>query len=472
MLASFLVFLDVTIVNVAFPSISESFPEATLPLLSWVLNGYNVVFAALLVPAGRLADRLGRERMFMAGVALFTVASALCAAAPSPGALIAARALQAVGAAIVVPTAAALLLAEFPAERQMQALAAGSAAAGASAALGPSLGGALIDTFGWRAVFVVNLPLGLMMLAWCARWMRRRAVAAGPLPDALGTILLAASVGLVALALVQGNDWGWTSGAVIAAAAGVAVLGPAAVVRSLRHPSPAFDLSLLRLADFRAANTVTLLFGAGFYAKLLCDVLFLTIVWGYSVATAGLALSPSPLMTVVTAPFAQRLSDRFGTRAMIVAGTALYGLGSAWFALRLTADRSYVADFLPATVCTGAGAGLALPAVTSAAVRSLRDVDLGTGAATNAMARQIGGVLGIAALVAILGTGPALDLDRFQGGWLFTTAACGAAAAVALAIARGGIPQAGSPDHRLLGDPRCAGGGERSTVVRRARSPR
>src|SRR3954464_13701480 len=208
--AVFMAFLDVTIVNVAFPSIRAAFPSASLAELSWVLNAYNIVFAALLVPAGRLADLLGRRRMFFVGLTGFIVASALCGLAPSVEFLVAARIVQAVGAALIVPTSLGLLLPEVPVERRASATALWGAIGGVAAATGPSLGGLLIAWGDWRLVVFVNLVLGAAAWVPARRLLREtRDPDRGAVPDAVGIALLAGGVGLLSLAIVQAPSWGW-----------------------------------------------------------------------------------------------------------------------------------------------------------------------------------------------------------------------------------------------------------------------
>jgi EmrB/QacA subfamily drug resistance transporter len=433
-LATFLAFLDVTIVNVAFPAIERSFEGASRPTLSWILNAYNVVFAALLLPAGRLGDVLGHRRVFMAGVLAFTVASAACAAAPSIDVLIAARGAQAMGAALVMPSALALLLSAVPPDQRTAAVAFGAAAAGVAAALGPSIGGLLVELSEWRVAFLVNVPLGVFILHRAAA-IAETEQQPGPLPDLSGTTLLTGAVALTALALVQGPQWGWRDPRVLGAFAAAVALVPAFVRRTRRHTAPALDLSLLRVRDFAVANAATLIFAAAFFAKILCDVLFLTSVWRYSLLTAGLALTPSPLITAAAAGSAGRLAERHGHRALIAAGALLYAAGSAWYALAITDDPAYVTRFLPMTVLTGVGIACALPLLTSAAVTALGPERWGVGSGANATARQLGGVLGVAILVAIVGTPTPTDaLARFHAGWAFVAIASGLTAAVACAL--------------------------------------
>ena len=275
-----------------------------------MFNAYNIVFAALLVPAGRLADLLGRRRMFFVGLGLFMAASAACGLAPSVEVLVGARVLQAAGAAVLVPTSLGLLLPEFPIERRATATALWGAVGGVAAATGPSLGGLLIEWGDWRLVFFVNLVLGAAAWVPARRLLREtRDPDRGAVPDALGIGLLAGGVGLLALAIVEAPDWGWGSARVLGAFAAGAVALVAFVWRSATHAHPVLELSLFRVRSFAAACAGVFVFSLGFYAVLLANILFLTSVWGYSTLEAGFAVTPGPLMAA-TVERARRADDR------------------------------------------------------------------------------------------------------------------------------------------------------------------
>ncbi len=435
--AVFMGFLDVTIVNVAFPDIERSFSGASRAELSWVLNAYNVVFAALLVPAGRLADLLGRRRLFFWGLGAFLAASAACAAAPSVATLVAARAVQAAGAAVLVPTSLGLLLPEFPIERRATATAIWGATGAVAAAVGPSLGGVLVDAAGWRWVFLANLPIGLAAWLPARRLLvERRDPARGALPDGLGAALLVAGVGGISLGIVQGEDWGWGSPAVIGALAGGLGALAALVARSARHPAPAIELGLFRVRSFAVAVTGTFLFSLGFYALLLANALFLTQVWGWSVLAAGFALTPGPLTASLFAPLGGALSDRFGQRVVAVPGGLLFAAGCLLFASGVGPEPSYATEFLPATFLTGAGVGLSFSAWSSAAVAELPPARFATGTAISSCMRQVGAVLGIAVLVAVLDRAGVAPLDAARDAWTLMALPALAAAVVALGLGR------------------------------------
>ena len=440
---AFLVFLDTTIVNIAFPDISASFPEASRGLLSWVLDGYFVVIAALLVPAGGLADRFGHKRVFLGGLALFTLASLLCAVAPSLEALIAFRVLQGAGAAAIAPTSLAIVLDSFPPEKRATGVGLWGAAAAAAAATGPTLGAALVELDSWRLVFLVNLPLGAGLLLAGRRLLADPTPRDSRLPDLPGALMLALSLAAVTLGIVEGNDWGWTGAGTLAAfAAGVLLLG-AVVARSLRHPRPIVDPAFFTHRSFTLGNLGTLLFAAAFFSLILGNVLFLTTVWAYSILSAGLAALPGPAMTTRVSGPAGRLADRFGHRAVVVPGTLVFAAGA--LVLRSAgAEPDYVGTWLPGAILTGIGIGLAFPTLGSAAVRDVADDRFATASAVNAAFRQIGAVLGTAILIAIVGEPASLTeaLDVSDSAYLFAVLASVASGVAALGLRRQRAPGA------------------------------
>ncbi len=432
---AFLVFLDTTIANIAFPDISASFPEASRGLLSWVLDGYFVVIAALLVPMGGLADRFGHKRVFLAGLAGFTVASLLCAVAPSLETLIAFRVLQGVGAAAIPPTSLAIVLDSFPAEKRATGVGLWGAAAAAAAAIGPTLGAALVEIESWRLVFLVNLPLGAALLVAGRRLLPRQEMGDSRLPDLPGALMLAVGLAAVTLGIVEGNDWGWAGAGTLASFAAAALLLGGVVGRSLRHPRPIVEPAFFAHRSFSLGNLGTLLFAASFFSLILGNVLFLTTVWGYSILGAGAAALPGPAMTTVVSGPAGRLADRFGHRAVIVPGTLVFAAGA--LVLRSAgAEPDYLGLWLPGAILTGIGIGLAFPTLGSAAVRDVADDRFATASAVNAAFRQVGAVLGTAILVAIVGDPANLAeaLRVSDSAYLFAALAALASGAVALGL--------------------------------------
>jgi EmrB/QacA subfamily drug resistance transporter len=443
----FVASLDLFIVNIAFPDLQRDFAGTSLAALSWVLNAYAIVFAALLVPAGRLADRVGRKRAFLTGLAVFTAASAACAAAPTVGVLIAARGVQAAGAALLMPASLGLLLPEFPAAKRGLALGLWAAVGGTAAAAGPLVGGLLVE-LSWRWVFLVNLPVGIAAIVAGARVLSEVREAGGPRPDVAGAVLLTGTVGTLIAAIVEGPDWGWGSARVVALFAASAGLLAVFVWQSARHAAPIIEPELLRVRAFAAANLAGVLFFIGFAAMLLASVLFLTEVWHQSVLAAGVKIAPGPAAAALFAVPGGILGHRIGPRVVGVVGALLFAAGGVFWASRAGSEVHYAADFLPGMLIGGAGVGLVNPALAGAATAQLPPARLATGSAILTMSRQLGSALGVALFVAVLGTpGPADALAAFDDVWrLMVGAALAAAVGFALvgpaAAARAG---AGAP---------------------------
>ncbi len=327
-LGIFMVFLDTQILFVAFADIQASFPDVSTTAMSWVLSGYTLVFAALLVPAGRLADRWGRRSMFLVGLALFTVASAACGLAPTAGALIVARLVQAIGAAAITPTSLALVLRATPKERIPIAVAIWGSMGAVAAAFGPTIGGLLVDGAGWRWVFFVNVPVCVVAIVAGRRLLvESREDDPGPFPDLLGSALLALGVAAISLGLVQSDTWGWASGRTVGAIVVGLVLIALFVVRSQRQAAPALDLSLFRIPSFRWGNLATAAFGLSFTGMFLANVTYLTTVWGWDIVEAGLAMAPGPLVVLLLARRFGRLAARIGPRPLIIVGGLVYATG-------------------------------------------------------------------------------------------------------------------------------------------------
>jgi NTE family protein len=423
-LGCFMAFVDATIVNIAVPSIARRFSGSSFSSVSWVLNAYNIVFAAFLVGGGQLADLLGRRRVFSSALVLFTVASAVCAVAPSLGVLIAARAVQAAGAAALVPSSLAIVLDAYPAHRRMHAVALWSAVAALAAGVGPPLGGLLITASSWRLVFLVNVPVGLVALLFAGRVLvESRAPGRRHLPDALGGVVFAGAIASLVLAVVKGQEWGWANARVLGAFLAALLLALYFVVRSARQRTPLIDLSLLRVRAFALSNAVTVVMASGFYAYTLCNVLFLTTVWRYSILSAGLALTPGPLVAIAVAAPASKLVERLGHRAVVVPGALVWAAGMVYFATQLGATPNLLGTWVPGMAILGIGAGLTFPTLSGAAVGSVPGPRFAVATSLNSVARQLGAALGVAILIAILGRpDPLQALHAFQHGWLFAGA--------------------------------------------------
>lgn len=435
-LATFAAALDTSIMFMAFPDIGRTFSEVSRADLSWVINAYTIIFAALLVPSGRLADRVGRKRVFLLGVVIFTTASALCGAAPSPELLIAARSLQAVGGALLFPSALALVLGEFPQHRRASAVAIWAGVGALAAALGPSVGGVIIDTAGWRWAFYMNVPVGLIALTFGLRLLREsRAGDARGATDLLGIPMLIAGVGALALATVQTDEWGWGDTRTLLAFAAAAVILPLFILRCATHPSPALDLRLFRSHNFSMANIATLFMSLAFSAMFLGLVLFLTLVWRYSILKAGLTIWPGPLAAALVAAPAGRMVDRVGHRKILVPGTLIFAAGCAWLLVRAEVDPNFWGVWIPAAIMTGIGVGMTMPSLSSAAVHSLEPNRFAVGSAVNQTVRQIASVMGVALVIALIGSPePAELLKAFDRVYALMVAAALISGLVSLTI--------------------------------------
>jgi EmrB/QacA subfamily drug resistance transporter len=433
--AVFLASLDLFIVNIAFPDIRLAFPGTNLSQVSWVLNGYTVVFAAFLAAAGRLADRYGRKRLFLIGLAIFTVASAACAVAWSLPLLIAFRVLQAIGGALVMPTSLALLLTAYPASRRAVAVGVWSAIGAAAAALGPPIGGLLVAA-SWRWVFLVNLPVGILALIFGPRVLTETKESGSRLPDLLGAAGLLLGVGALAYALVETPSYGWTGTPVVVAAVAAVVTLVWVVVRSTRHSLPVLDLHSLRVPTIWLACVGMLLFSAGFAGMLFGNVLFLTGVWHESELLAGLSLSPGPLVVVVVSVLGGRLVQRVGAGVTAAFGGLFFALGNVFWLWQMGPTPDYLGAMLPGQLLTGLGVGLTLPSLSGLVGSALPAARWGSGSSMLNTARQIGAVLGTAVIVTLLGGTP--DLAAFRHGWtLILVGALGAGlAGCAIALVR------------------------------------
>ncbi|MCU1591413.1 MAG: putative transporter, major facilitator superfamily [Frankiales bacterium] len=422
--AAFMASLDLFIVNVAFDDIRHDFSGSSLSDLSWVLNAYAITYAALLVPLGRLADRYGRKAGFLLGVAVFTAASAACALSPGLWWLVGLRALQAAGAAALTPTSLGLLLAATPPARRVRAVRIWAASGGLAAAAGPVVGGLLVNA-SWRWVFLVNIPVGILALVVAARIVPgSRDLTSTRLPDAAGAVLLTAAIGGIALGFVKSPDWGWTS-AGTATAFAVAVVGLVVFwLRSHRHHTPIVDPALLKVRAFAWSNVTAVAFSAAFAGGLLAAVLWLQEVWGYSPLHTGLAIAPGPVMVPLFAFVTQRFGARIAPGRVAALGCGLFGAAYLIVVLSIGAQPSYVLHFLPAWLLGGVGVGLALPTIMSAATADLPPDRTATGSAIINMSRQIGAVLGISVLIAVLGSphGYSATHTVFVHAWLVIAA--------------------------------------------------
>ena len=410
--------LDLFIVNVGLPNIAQEFNNANLDDLSWILNGYAIAYASLLIFFGRLAERYKRNSSFLLGVTMFTAASAACAAANNVQSLVIFRVIQAAGAALMTPASLGLLLASFPPERRSGAVRTWTAVGGFAAALGPLVGGLLV-TFSWRWIFLVNVPIGIVALV--IGWRQLPPVPGHPVerPNPVAALLITAGIAFLTFAIVKVNEWGWASRNIVAIIA-VAVVCIALFIRHcLRSSNPFIDPALFKVRQFTGAALATALFSFSFGAMLLSVVLWDQEMWGWSALKIGLAIAPGPfLVPTVSLLFSKKLIARFGAPAVIVAGVISFALGIAWWASALTMTPSYPLALIGQALI-GVGVGLSLPTLMGVAMGSLPPSSFATGSGVINMIRQAGMAIGVAVLIAIIGANgtSAQRHHTFQLGW-------------------------------------------------------
>ena len=403
-IAVFLVSLDTTMLYAAFGAVRAGFPGTSSADMSWVLNAYTVIYAAMLIPAGGLADAHGRKKIFMLGVTLFLAASAACGLAGSVAWLIAARAAQAIGAAMLTPASLSIVLAAFPQSKRAVAVSLWGAVGGLAAAIGPSLGSFVVATIGWPWAFYINVPLGAVSLWFGAGLLKeaRRPEGARPV-DVVGMLLLIVGVGALALAIVQSGSPNWARGElVVAAVTGVIVLG-AFIAWARTSRAPLVDLKLFRNRTYTFVNLATLSFGIAFAMMFFAFFFYMTEVWHYSLPRAGLAITPGPLLVIPFAIITGRLAGRLGHRPFLVGGSLVYAAAGVWFMCVPGVEPAYLAEWLPGLMLSGIGVGLVLPALSAAAVNRLPADQYAVGSAVNQATRQIGSVMGVAITVLVLG---------------------------------------------------------------------
>jgi EmrB/QacA subfamily drug resistance transporter len=396
--ALFMVVLDNLVVTTALPSIRGDL-GASVEQLGWFVNAYTLSFAVLLLPGAALGDRYGRRRVFELGLALFTLASAAAALAPGSGALVAARAVQGAGAAMVLPLSLTLLAAAFPSERRGLALGIWSGISGLAVALGPLVGGAVVDGISWQWIFWLNVPLGIIVLPIARAFL---AESHGPRErlDPLGLLLATGGLLGVVWGVVRGNSAGWSSPEILGALIGGGLLLLAFLVWESRTAAPMLPLRLFRSRSFAATNVVSLTMSFGIFGSIFLLAQFLQTVQGYSAFDAGVRTLPWTLMPMFVAPIAGALSERIGGRPLMALGLALQSVALAWLALVSSVDVSYMRLVLPFALA-GTGMALVFAPVANVLLSSVRPEEQGKASGANNAIREVGGALGVAVLASV-----------------------------------------------------------------------
>ena len=433
-IGSLMAALDTLVVTTALSTIRLDL-GASIEELEWTVNAYNLSFAVLLITAAALGDRFGRRNLYAAGLALFTAASAVCALAPDVGWLIAARALQGVGAALVMPLGLALLSAAFPSHKRGAAIGIFSAITGVSVACGPLVGGAVVEGLNWEWIFWVNVPIGLVAIPLV---LARMEESRGPDTslDLRGLALVTGGALGVVWGLVRGNSAGWGSVEVIATLAAGALLLAAFVGWELRAREPMLPMRFFRSRAFSAGNAAMFFTFASLFGAVFFFAQFMQTGLGYGPLESGLRLMPWTATFITVAPIAGALADRIGERPLMVGGLSLQAVGMTWLALIAEPGLEY-ARMLGPFIVAGVGVSMAIPAAQNSAVGSVAIDAIGKAAGTNSMMRELGGVFGIAVVVAVFAaTGSYASAAAFTDGF---GPAIGVGAALSLAGAAAGL---------------------------------
>jgi NTE family protein len=442
-LSALVIGLNLTVMNVAVADLRESFPNSKFTTIGWVVTAYTIVFGAVMVPAGRLADKLGRRSVFMTGIGAFALGSVVAGVAPSLTLLIAGRAVQGIGAACMTPSSLALLIDATAVRDRAAATSFHSGISAIGTASGPSIGALVVSASSWRMAFFLGLPvLGISYLLGRRSLPASVPVRDAVLPDLVGALLVMAAMTGISFGITQGPSWGWTHAGVFGAFAAAALLIPLFVWRCLHHRSPVMAVGLFRRRSFASANAAALLGGMATGGVSLANFLFLRDVWGYTLVGAGICALPSSLTAAFSARIVGRMGIRYGEVAVAVPGALSIMASMIWLRVLAHARPDYWYGYLPASILIGFGVAASFSMIAVAVVRGIGSDELSLASATNRTFLQIGNAVGIAAVVAVLGNakGPG-GLDDFRLTWtvLAILAACCSVAIVAM----------GSTTHRL-----------------------
>lgn len=409
----FFVVVNVSSVNVAFPSIRDDF-QVSDAQLSWVIGAYNVAVGSLLMLAGRLADSLGRKRVFLPGVAIFGLGSVLSAWAPATTWLIGGRIVQAVGGAVVLAAGFAVVLPEFPLSRRSTAIGIGGASGALGGVVGPVVGAFLIDAFSWRAIFWLNVPLVLIVLVIGPRLLNEsKDPAATGRIDLVGVVVGTTAVAIIMFAIVQTDAWGLSDPRIIGfLLLGVALL-PLLLWRSRRHDEPLIDLELFRYPSFSSTNLGVSFYGLAFVPGFVVNSLLLQDVWNLPIRQVGLLLAPAPLLAGVISAATGRLADRYGHRWILTGGCLLAAFAHLLYFFLLTETAAPWTLYLPISLVIGVGVGLTVATWSSAGISDVPQAKFGVAGATFNTLRQAATGLGVAAVIALIAL--AADVTTIEG---------------------------------------------------------
>jgi len=408
-----------TATNIAIPVLESEFSEQSLTHIAWVISAFAVTQVTFMLLGGRLADRLGRRRVFMIGLAVFGVGAALSAVAPTINLVIAARIIQAVGVALVIPSSLAAVLPLYPKDQHGSVVSLWSSMGVLGAAAAPTVAAGLLEVSSWRVVFAIVVPIALAGIALAARYMADDTVTERQAPlDLVGTATGTLAIGGTTFVIVQGRAWGWFDVRIITVFV-ITIAAALVFVRSSRtHDEPLLDFALLRIPSLRVVSIAASLLSMSTAATWFLYPLFLNDVWDYSNLEIGLAMTPGPAVLVLCAPLAGRIADRHGYRTLMIFGATLATAGTAWMAWRLRPEEIYVRAFLPGTLSIGIGMAAMLGPSNAAALRDVPDDQLGAANAAFNTARSAFSAFGVAIMTALIGDAVVGDrIAEFRLGW-------------------------------------------------------
>lgn len=408
-----------TATNIAVPVLEDEFPDVGLTHISWVITAFAVAQVTFMLLGGRLADRVGRRRIFIAGLAVFAVGAALSAVAPEIDLVIAARIIQAVGVALMIPSSLAAVLPLYPKARHGSVVSLWSSMGVLGAAAAPTVAAAVLEVSTWRVVFAIVVPIAAVSMVLASRFMADDTVVERPPPlDLLGTVTGTAAIAGATFVIVQGRAWGWLDTRIVGVFVITVVSGLVFVLSSRRHDEPLLDFDLLAIPSFRVVTIASALLSTSTSATWFLYPLFLSDVWDYSNLQIGLAMTPGPISLVLFAPLAGRLVDRHGYRELLILGGTLATIGTAWMAWRLRPDEIYVRAFLPGTISIGVGMAFMLGPANAAALREIPERQLGAANAAYNTARIACSAFGVAITTALIGDAVVGDrIQEFRLGW-------------------------------------------------------
>lgn len=426
--AAFMVALEVTVISLALPQIQDAFPTTKPSTLSWVFSAYSIGVASLLLVGGWASDLFGRKKLFLTGMAVFAIGSLGSGTAQSAAWLISARVVQSVGGAMLFPSGLALVLAVFPIARRQMAIGIWGGVGGLAGAVGPSLGALLIDRFGWRAVFLINVPVAATALPIGLRILvESRAEGARRQVDVIGVPLASLGVGALVLGIVEGRDWGWGSPAVVASLVASVLLIVGFVVRAKRHPAPLFDLALFKIRSYRIGLMGAFLFSAGFFGSWVLLPSFIQRWWHWSVLKTGFAVMPGSLISAVLSGPVGSFVDRFGHKRVVAAGGALGAIAMSLFVIFMREKPAFLLGLLLPNVFLGLSMSILFAMLVGAAMRDVPAQRYGMAGAGRTTAFQLAQAVGVAVGVAVIGrpTSAHAALGSYRANWLISASLLG-----------------------------------------------